>query len=125
MRCPNRLGELLESLRGRRGVESAGFATYVPLGGLDNAWGFVIEGRPPLPVGTYNMAQYRPVSAGYFETIGIPLLRGRSFTSADTADSPWVTVINDSMAREYWSGQDPIGQRLQFGAAETWRTVIG
>src|SRR5262249_34394272 len=79
-------GEVLESLRGRPGVQSAGFATYVPLSGLDNDWAFLIEGRPPLPVGTHNVAEYRPVSAGYFETIGIPLLRGRSFTSADTAE---------------------------------------
>ena len=63
------------------------------------------------------MAKYRPVSAGYFETIGIPLLRGRSFTPADTADSPWVVVINDSMAREYWGAEDPIGRRLRFGPA--------
>src|SRR5262245_47462936 len=116
--------ELLETLTRKPGVQSAGLATYLPLSGLDNGWSFVIEGRPPLPVGTYNMAKYRPASAGYFETIGIPLLRGRSFTRADTADSPWVTVINDSMAREYWGGQDPIGRRLQFGA-EKWRTVIG
>jgi predicted permease len=72
----------------------------------------------------YNMAKYRPASTGYFETIGIPLLRGRSFAVADTADSPWVTVINDAMARAYWGGQDPIGARLQFGP-DTWRTVIG
>jgi putative ABC transport system permease protein len=116
-------GEVLENLHGRPGVQSAGFATYVPLSGLDNGWGFLIEGRPPLP-GMGNMARYRPVSAGYFETIGIRLLRGRSFTSADTAEAPWVVVINDSMAREYWGGQNPIGTRLQFGA-ETWRTVIG
>ena len=114
---------LLESLRGRPGVQSAGFATYVPLSGLDNDWNFLIEGRPPLPVGTYNMAQYRPVSAGYFETIGIPLLRGRAFTVADTAESPWVVMINDSMAREYWPSENPIGQRIQFN--EKWRTVIG
>jgi predicted permease len=116
-------GELLESLLGRPGVQSAGFATYVPLSGLDNGWNFLIEGRPPLPVGTYNMAEYRPVSAGYFETIGIPLLRGRSFTVADTAESPWVVMINDSMAREYWPSENPIGQRLQF--VEKWLTVIG
>src|SRR5262249_1072730 len=103
---------------------SAGFATYVPLSGLENGWGFLIKGRPPLPVGTYNMAQYRPVSAGYFETIGIPLLRGRSFTEADTAESPWVVMINDSMARENWPSENPIGQRLQFGS-EKWRMVIG
>jgi len=116
--------ELLRTLSGKPGVQSAGLATYLPLSGLDNGWSFIVEGRPPLPVGTYNMAEYRPASAGYFETIGIPVLRGRSFTPADTADSPWVTVINESMAREYWVGQDPIGRRLQFGA-ETWRTVIG
>jgi len=119
-------GEVLESLRGRPGVQSAGFATYVPLGGLDNGWSFIVEGRPPLPVGTYNMAQYRPVNAGYFETIGIPLLRGRSFTPADTAEAPWVVVINDSMAREYWPSENPIGQRiLASGGKPTWRTVIG
>jgi putative ABC transport system permease protein len=117
--------ELLETLRRKPGVQSAGLATYLPLGGLDNSSSFLVEGRPPLPVGMYNMARYRPASAGYFETIGIPVLRGRSFTPADTADSPWVIVINESMAREYWGGQDPIGRRLQFGAAETWRTVIG
>jgi putative ABC transport system permease protein len=114
---------LLESLHGRPGIQSAGFATYVPLSGVDNDWSFLIKGRPPLPVGTYNIAQYRPVSAGYFETIGIPLLRGRSFTVADTPESPWVVIINDSMAREYWPSENPIGQRLQFN--EKWLTVIG
>jgi predicted permease len=118
--------DVQESLRARPGVQSAGFATYLPLGGSENGWSFVIEGRPPLPVGTYNMAQYRPVSAGYFEAIGIPLLRGRSFTSADTPEAPWVVVINDSMAREYWPSENPIGQRIQAsGGQPTWRTVIG
>jgi putative ABC transport system permease protein len=116
--------ELLETLSRKPGVQSAGLATYLPLSALDNGWSFIVEGRPPLPVGMYNMAKYRPASAGYFETIGIPVLRGRSLTPADTADSPWVTVINESMAREYWGEQDPIGRRLQFGA-ETWRTVVG
>jgi putative ABC transport system permease protein len=116
--------ELVATLTRTPGVQSAGLTTYLPLSGLDNAWSFVIEGRPPLPVGMYNMAKYRPASASYFETIGIPLLRGRSFASADTADSPWVTVINESMVRKYWGGQDPVGSRLQFGS-ETWRTVIG
>ena len=114
---------LLERLQARPGVKSAGFATYVPLSGLDNAWNFVIEGRPPLAAGTYNMAKYRPVSPRYFETIEIPLLRGRSFTPADTADSPPVVMINDSLAREYWPAENPIGQRLQFD--DKWRTVIG
>jgi len=117
--------ELLEALSRKPGVQSAGLATYLPLSALDNGSSFIVEGRPPLPVGMYNVAQYRPASAGYFETIGIPVLRGRSFTQADTADAPWVTVINESMAREYWGGQDSIGSRLQLGPGERWRTVIG
>ena len=115
---------LSERLRGRSGVQSAGFATYLPLSGMDNGWGFVVEGRPPLPIGVFNMAKYRPVSAGYFETIGIPLIEGRWFTSSDTADSAWVVVISDAMARQYWRGENPIGQRLRFGPP-TARTVIG
>jgi putative ABC transport system permease protein len=118
--------QLVESLHGRPGVQSAGFATYVPLSGSDNEWSFLIEGRPPLPVGMHNLAKYRPANEGYFETIGIPLLRGRSFTSVDTAEAPWVVVINDSMAREYWPSENPIGQRIQAsGGQPTWRTVIG
>ena len=116
--------ELVDRLRGRPGVQAAGFATYLPLSGTDNGWSFTVDGRPPLPVGTHNMAKYRPVSPGYFETIGIPLLRGRWFTASDTTDSPYVVVISSTMAREYWRGEDPIGQRLRFGPS-TPRTVIG
>src|SRR4030095_737252 len=89
--------------------------TYLPRSGTDNGWAFFIEGRPPLPVGVFNMAKYRPTSPGYFETIGIPLLRGRTFSFTDTADAPWVVIINQAMARQYWGEQDPVGQRLRFG----------
>jgi putative ABC transport system permease protein len=116
--------ELLKSVQGAPGVQSAGFATYLPLSGTDNGWAFFIEGRPPLPVGVYNVAKYRPASPGYFETIGIPLLRGRTFTFADTEDAPWVVIINQAMARQYWGEQDPVGQRLRFGG-KVWRMVIG
>ena len=116
--------ELLNGLRGRPGIQFAGFTSYLPLSGSDNGWAFFIEGRPPLPVGVYNMAKYRPVSPGYFESIGIPLLQGRWFTPADTAQSPWVVVINAAMARQFWGAQNPVGQRLHFAGPE-WRTVIG
>jgi putative ABC transport system permease protein len=75
-------------------------------------------------VGTFDFAKYRPVSEGYFETLEIPLLRGRLFTGADVADSPWVVVINESMARQFWGSKNPIGDRLHF-AGPTPRTVIG
>jgi predicted permease len=116
--------ELLEGLRNAPGVQDAALSAYLPLSGTDNAWGFVIEGRPPLPTGEYNVAKYRPVSPGYFETIGIPLLRGRGFRSVDDEAPDLVAVINESMARKYWGQENPVGQRFQFGPP-TWRTVIG
>jgi putative ABC transport system permease protein len=116
--------ELLQSVSNTPGVQSAGFATYLPLSRTDNAWAFFIEGRPPLPVGVYHMAKYRPASPGYFEAIGIPLLRGRSFSFADTKDAPWVVIINQELARAHWGQEEPVGQRLRFGG-QVWRTVIG
>ncbi len=116
--------DLLERVRAVPGVRSAGLTAYLPLSGMDNAWGFVIEGRPPLPIGDYNVSKYRPVSAGYFETIGIPLLQGRAFLAADTGDTAPVVVINASMARHYWGDRNPVGQRIKFGPP-AWRTVIG
>jgi putative ABC transport system permease protein len=116
--------ELSDRLLARPGIQSAGFTTYLPLSGTDNGWAFFIEGRPPLPTGVWNVVKYRPVSPGYFETIGIPLLRGRSLTVADTLESPWVMVINSAMAREYWGQEDPVGRRMRFGGP-VWRTVVG
>ena len=116
--------ELLEGLRTRPGHTVRRIGNILPLSGADNGWAFFIEGRAPLPVGVFNVARYRPVSAGYFETIGIPVLRGRSFMPADIAESPWAVVNNDSMAREYWGADNPIGHRLRFEAAR-WRTVVG
>jgi putative ABC transport system permease protein len=116
--------ELLDRVRQIPGVQRAAFTAYLPLSGTNNSWAFNIEGRPPKPVGVYDMTNYRPVSAGYFETIGIPIERGRVFNTGDTEDSPLVVVINEAMARAYWGGQNPVGQRVRFGGAE-WRSVVG
>jgi putative ABC transport system permease protein len=116
--------ELLENLRSMPGIQSAGLTAYLPLSGADNAWAVTIEGRPPLPVGVYNMAKYRPVSPGYFETIGIPVVRGRGFTAADDERAPLVVAISESMARTNWGEQNPVGHRLRYGRPE-WRTIVG
>jgi len=116
--------ELIQRLRESPGIEAAGLAAYLPLSGQDNGWAFFIEGRPPLPVGVYNVAKYRPVSEGYFETIAMPMMSGRSFAATDRADSPRVVVINQSMARQYWGAENPVGQRLRFGGPD-WRTIVG
>lgn len=116
--------ELLERVGNLPGIQSAGLTAYLPLSGMDNAWVFTIEGRPPLPVGMYNSAKYRPVSAGYFETIGIPVLHGRGFTTADAEDSPPVVIINESMARLNWGEENPLGKRLRFERPDM-RTIVG
>jgi putative ABC transport system permease protein len=106
------------------GVQSAGFTSYLPFGGADNNWSFFIEGRPPLPLGVFNSTGYRPVTSGYFETIGIPVVRGRAFTAQDDEDHPPVVMINEAMARAFWPGESPVGQRLKFGD-ENWRAIVG
>jgi putative ABC transport system permease protein len=116
--------ELLQRVSVIPGVRSAAFTAYLPLGGTDNSWSFDIEGRPPKPPGLYDLTNYRPVSAGYFETIGIPILRGRAFAARDNEDNALVVVISQSMSRAFWSRQDPVGQRVRFGDTQ-WRTVVG
>ena len=116
--------ELLERVRNIPGVQSAAFTAYLPLSGTDNDWAFDIEGRPAKPAGTYDLMKYRPVSADYFKTMGIPVLRGRAFDARDNEDDPLVVIINDAMARTFWKRQNPIGQRVQFSESK-WRTVVG
>jgi putative ABC transport system permease protein len=115
---------LIQRLQESPGIEAAGLTAYLPLSGQDNGWAFFIDGRPPLPVGVFNIAKYRPVSEGFFETIGMPIVTGRTFTSFDRDDAPPVVVINQSMARTYWGAEDPVGQRLRFGGPN-WRTIVG
>jgi putative ABC transport system permease protein len=116
--------DFAERARAIPGVLSVAFTSYLPLAGTNNFWAFTIEGRPAKPVGVYDLAQYRPVSAGYFDTIGIPIARGRAFDLRDRDDAPPVVMINVSMARVFWKGENPVGQRLRFGD-NIWRTIVG
>jgi predicted permease len=116
--------ELLERVRNMPGIQSAGLTAYLPLSGADNAWSFFIEGRPPLPIGVDNMVKYRPISPGYLEAIGIPLIQGRRFTATDSRSAPLVVIVNESMARTYWEKDSPVGQHLHFGGP-AWRTIVG
>jgi putative ABC transport system permease protein len=115
---------LLERVHGIPGVQAAAFTAYLPLSGTDNSWAFTIEGRPAKPAGVFDITNYRPVTAGYFETIGIPVERGRSFDTADDEDHPLVVIVNQSMARSFWGQQNPVGQRLRFGDSKL-RTIVG
>ena len=120
---------LLEKLRAAPGVRSAGAASTLPVTGTGSAIHFNIEGRAPKSPHDYVIMGYRPVTAGYLETLGVPLVHGRFITESDTERAPFVVVINQAAARQYFPDGDPLGKHLQLGAtpdtAVPWMEVVG
>jgi putative ABC transport system permease protein len=132
-------GRVLEGLQrisggasgGVSGLPSQGSGTngqYVVLERPDEARDWpAIEALSKLP-GRAGYAEYRVASEGYFETLGIPLLRGRSFRSNDVSGSMHVAVVSRSLAEDRWPGQDPLGKVIQFGGMDgdlTPFTIVG
>ncbi len=120
---------LLEKLRAAPGVRTVGAATTLPVAGTGSAIHFNIEGRAPKSPHDYVIIGYRPVTAGYLETLGVPLLRGRLVTQSDTEKAPYVAVINQAAGRQYFPDVDPIGRRIQLGAipdaSVPWMEIVG
>ena len=109
------------------GVRSAALTSQLPLSGDYDSYGVHVESKPRAnPDQDPNAFRYA-VTAGYFETMRIPLRRGRLLTPRDRGDQPAVAVINESFARKVWPNEDPIGQRVRLGAADkgAWRTIVG
>ncbi|MGA2117834.1 MAG: ABC transporter permease [Bryobacteraceae bacterium] len=121
--------QLLEKVRALPGVVSAGGINHLPLAGDVWGWPFAIEGRPKPRPGDEPGAVYRIAMPGYFETMRLPLLRGRAIAPSDDAGAAGVVVINERAAREYWPGEDPVGKRIAFHYdarnPPTWLTIIG
>lgn len=103
------LTELVARVSNTPGVQGASVAASVPMGIYSYAAGVKVDGSEPANAGL-PLAGYNPVTAGYFTTMGIPLLRGRTFTGADDENAPRVAVINQAMADRFWKNQDPIGR---------------
>lgn len=103
---------LAEKLAALPGVEHSAFGTSLPTWGFSMSSNFVVEGRPEPAVGTAPLAAIATVTPHYFATLGLRLVRGRDFTVADRPGTPAVVIINESMARTFWPGQNPIGKRL-------------
>ena len=117
------LEERLHSLPGCRNVA---VSASQPVWGFDSSGGVVIEGQPEQPPGQWPEVSFEPVSPGYFETLGVSLLEGRAFTSADTTDRPAVAIINEAMAKRFWPNESAIGKRFSNPAPpRTWREVVG
>jgi putative ABC transport system permease protein len=126
--------EAVDRLRSVPGVENAALTYSLPILG-SNWWNwFTVAGRP-IPPGAVKMdlpsAGMSPVSEGYFETLRIPVIRGRSFNRSDTPDSEPVAIINTSLVELYFRDEDPIGKQIRLvGSRVTegygpWRTIVG
>jgi predicted permease len=113
------------SLRTLPGVRTVGMVMTAPWSG-PNGTRFVIGGRPEPAPGSENAAHYDVVSEDYFTALGIPVRGGRAFTSLDRDGAPLVALVSESVARQYWPGESPVGQRIRLGdQSEPWREVVG
>jgi putative ABC transport system permease protein len=117
--------ELERVLAASPGVNGVGLVTEMPIGSDPLMHNLAFEGRPMAP-GAEPEVFYRGINGGYFDAIGVPLLRGRGFTSNDTATSTPVAIANQAFAREYYAGEDVVGKRVRWasGAGE-WITIVG
>ena len=113
--------QLLERIKSLPDVESAGGTSNLPLSGTNMVFMASVEGRTP---GAFP-ASFRTVSQDYFRTMRIPLLKGRWFDDRDTASSQSVAVINETMARQIWPGEEPLGKRIRHGFREQGAGVVG
>ena len=109
--------QLTERIAALPGVQSVSRAAQLPRSN-HGFWGtrqVVPEGRDPGANDAGVVVEYNEVAPDYFATLGVPLVRGREFTARDTASAPGVVVINETLARRLWPGEDPLGKRLRFG----------
>jgi putative ABC transport system permease protein len=96
------------------GVQSAGAVSFLPLAGLGAATSYVVVGQPAPPRGEEPVCDVRVATNGYFQALGIPLLKGRWFDEDDPNDAKDKVIINEAMARRHWPNEDPIGKRINI-----------
>ncbi len=121
--------ELTDALRSQPMVQSAGFVSILPLSGSAGST-LTIQGHEDVPVASRPEVGWHWASPGYFDTMGIRLIRGRTFTPADLDRPGHITVINETLARLHFPHEDPVGRRIYFGGVPTggiddWHEVIG
>ncbi len=111
------------------GVQSTGAASGLPLAVASGDWSFDVEGRPLGTRKHSGAADWYAVTPGYFETLHIPIVRGRAPRDSDGPDAPAVVLINETTARTLFPNEDPVGRRIRFarsrGFEQPWRTIVG
>jgi predicted permease len=114
---------VLSQIRQLPGVTHAAYTSFLPIVVQGGIWPVTLAGQEPNRDRASHNASLRFITPGYFETMRIPLLRGRAITEADSEKAQYAAVVSDSFVRQYWPGQDPIGRQFDFGFAT--RTVVG
>jgi predicted permease len=110
--------ELMPRVAALPGVRAAAATNALPLENGRAGQAITREGRPALPAADSPQVVQRAVTPGYFTAMGIPLRKGRLFTEADTGDGNLVAIVNETAARRYWPGEDPVGTRFAVGSLE-------
>ena len=104
--------DLIPRLQAIPGVEAAGLTNFLPLSGWSGGMPFSIEGQPPLTRAEQPSAGYQVATENYFRAMGIRLVSGRVFADRDKQNAPPVVAINETLARRYWPGRNPVGTRV-------------
>ena len=121
------LRQVVEHIKSLPGVQSAGAVLSLPLGGdtFNVGRSYIREGRPATPEESANAA-YLVATPDYFHALQIPLVAGRAFTDQDTEQTPKVLIVNESMARQLWPGESPVGKRITVWRDEKFpREIVG
>lgn len=122
-RAKNFQHELMTHVRALPGVQSAAYARVSPLSLRSYSSAPIAVDGYRAPLDQQPTAEYNEVSPGYFGTLGIPLISGREFTSADDEKAPLVAVVNETLAGQYWGAEDPVGKGLQVRGR--WMQIVG
>ncbi len=120
--------ELIRRVQQVSSVKSVGLTSFLPASGNNSNTAVVPEGYVPPPGANLSLATPVQVQGDYLQAMEIPLLAGRFFTPADTANSQLVAIVNRKLAEHYWPGLDPTGKRLRIGLPEMqtpWMTIVG
>ncbi len=126
---PERQGLFFQELDRRvaqlPGVEMVGLVDPLPLSGDNKTTTFAIEGQPPAAPADRLSANVRTVDSEYLSAMGIPLIKGRGLTPRDTQDAPQVMLVNETLARRFFPGEDPIGKRATVYPFKTPCEIVG
>lgn len=116
---------LLTQVRSLPGVEAAGLVSVLPGQGYGGDWGFKVVEHPPLPQGTGHTAIFRWADPGYFASIGIPIVHGRTFGDNQRLDNGNEVLINEAFVRRYFPGEEPLGKHIHPTGLDKDFTIVG